>query len=105
MTLTIEKRNDTAVVRPRGSLTGDNADQLRRELCALADWGQVDILVELDQVDSIDSYGLAVFVICYQGLQQKDRQLTVVSDNPHFQKLFALVRLDRRFTVCNSQRL
>ena len=104
MPVTIEKRLDTVVIRPSGDLTAaaENTGQLRQELTALANWGQIDLVVQLDQVDSIDCHGLAVLVICNQILRHKDRQLTVVTDNKAFHELFALARMDYRFSISTS---
>ena len=98
-----EKGNATTVVRPKGIITAANADEFKQELRELVDAGSLNLTIDLDGVDMIDSKGLAVFVVCHQTVSAKGGSLTVVTDNKDLLGLFHVMRLDRHFTVRGSE--
>ena len=59
-----EKAVETVTVKPQGKITATNVDEFRQELLALVESGSVDLLIDLADVDMIDSKGLAVFIVC-----------------------------------------
>ena len=69
----------------------------------LVDEGSLNLTIDLDGVDMIDSKGLAVFVVCHQTVSAKGGSLTVVTDNKDLLGLFHVMRLDQHFTVRGSE--
>ncbi len=98
-----EKLDGKLIVKPQGPITSTNANQFRDELREKVDAGEINIIIDLEAVDMIDSKGLSVFIICHQTLTGKGGSLTVVTDNEDLRGLFHVLRLDEHFTVTGSQ--
>ncbi len=101
---TVENQEDKLIVKPQGPITiSNNADEFREALGKYVQEGNVNIVIDLENVDMIDSKGLAVFVVCHQAVSEKGGSLTVVTDNEDLRTLFHVLRLDQHFTVCSPQ--
>ena len=97
-----ETQEDKLIIKPEGPITiGNNADGLREALSKYVEEGHINIVIDLENVDMIDSKGLAVFVVCHQAVSEKGGTLTVVTDNEDLRTLFHVLRLDKHFTVCS----
>lgn len=97
-----EEIRNQVVIRPSGRITAAGAEEFRRELLRHVEAGKVHIRIDLEDVDMIDSKGLAVFIVCHQTVSQKGGSLTVVTDKGDLRQLFCVMRLDQHFTVCGS---
>jgi anti-sigma B factor antagonist len=97
-----EKKDQTVIVRPTGDITAINAEEFRKDLQELVNAGQIDLMIDLNNVGMIDSKGLSVFILCHQAVSAKGGTLKVVTDNPDLRGLFHVMRLDEHFTVCGS---
>lgn len=98
-----EKLNDKLIVKPQEPITSTNANQFRDELKQQMEAGEINLIIDLEEVDMIDSKGLSVFIICHQALTGRGGSLTVVTDNEDLRGLFHVLRLDEHFTVTGSE--
>ena len=98
-----ENNSDTVIVQPNGKITAANVDEFRQELLKHVESGVTDLTINLNNVDIIDSKGLAVFVVCHKTITGKGGKLTVVTDNEDFRNLFHVMRLDEHFVVRKSE--
>ncbi len=89
-------------IKPVGKITAANADEFRQELLELVESGILNITINLNDVDIIDSKGLAVFIVCHKTLAPKGGSLTVISNNDEFCNLFHLMRFNEHFAVIKS---
>ncbi|MCP4707449.1 MAG: STAS domain-containing protein [Planctomycetes bacterium] len=101
--LETKKMDNTVSVYPEGKITAANVDEFRKGLLELVESGAVDITINLNQVDIIDSKGLSVFIVCHKTVNEKGGSLTVVTDNADFQNLFHVMRLDEHFKIKESE--
>jgi anti-sigma B factor antagonist len=97
------KTVETTIVKPQGKITAANVNEFRQELLTLIESGSVNLLIDLADVDMIDSKGLAVFIVCHKTVTAKGGSLTVVTDNNDLLGLFRVMRLDEHFTVRGSE--
>ncbi len=101
----VEKVDEGSIVRPEGSIVSTRAEKFRDELKKLIDKGEKNIIIDLADVDLIDSRGLSVFILIHQTLATQGGRLTVVTDNKDIRNLFTILRLDKHFVVCSSEEL
>lgn len=102
--LTTEKTQETVIVHPEGKITAANADEFRQELLELVQSGAINLTINLEKVDIIDSKGLAVFIVCHKTVSEKGGSLVVVTDNSDLLGLFHIMRLDEHFTICGPDK-
>lgn len=79
-------------------VTGDAAARLRESLVALAQQGHKRVVLDLGEVDFLDSGGLGSVVAAFRHFQP-DGGLVVACPNPRVQSLFQLTRVDKVLPV------
>ncbi len=88
------------IVRPEGPITAARCEEFRQELQDKVDEGFVEIAVNLEAVDFIDSRGLSVFVVCHKTLSKKKKgKIRVFNASDDLKKLFQIMSLDGQFVV------
>jgi anti-anti-sigma factor len=94
----------TTVVRPQGSLNAANANEFQRELTtAVRSSGNSSLLVDLEQVESIDSAGLMALVSALKLAQLLDQRFSLCSVSPSLRIIFELTQLDCVFEIFENQ--
>lgn len=92
------------VVQPQGHLNAANATEFRRELTAavVANPSAV-VLVDMNQVDSMDSAGLMALVSALNLAQRQNQRFSLCCLSPSIRIIFELTQLDRVFEIFESK--
>jgi anti-anti-sigma factor len=69
----------------------------------LAEDGNHDVVVDLNDARFIDTTVLEAFVTAQEELQSHDHSLAVVADNPYARRTLALTGLEGTLRVCGSR--
>ena len=77
---------------------------LREQICGLVTEGKNNLILNLRQVDLIDSTGLGTLVICYAALQQHGGVLKLTNVSPRHLKLLLLTKLTTVFELFDDER-
>ena len=86
-----ERRRDTVLVRLEGELDQCSAQGVRRELDALlSDPSVRRLILDMKNMDFMDSSGIGVILGRYRVLSQRRGSLAVRNMNPHVAKIFQL---------------
>jgi len=97
-----EQKQETVVVKPARDIVASYVEEFRGELQSLVSQGKTDLVIDLAQVNMLDSKGLAVFMLCHKSVQPLGGKLTVITSNPDFRQLFRVMRMDEHFSVKES---
>jgi anti-sigma B factor antagonist len=98
------EREGIAILDLKGRLTvGQPATALRSAITKLAASGSNKIILNLDDVDYIDSTGLGSLVICYTGLQKGGGGLKLLNLNRRNLELLVLTKLSTVFELFNDE--
>lgn len=92
-----------AVVMLVGELDIESARVLERVLDELTENGPPEILLDVSNLDFIDSSGIAVLIAAQERLGAKDRYLRVRSPKPLVMRVFAITNLTEYLKVDSSQ--
>jgi anti-sigma B factor antagonist len=106
MSLAIEEREREGVkiLDLNGRLTvGPPAGQLREKITALLTAGCNRIVLNLSEVDYIDSTGLGMLVICFTSLQKAKGNLRLCNLNRRNLELLVLTKLSTVFELYNDE--
>lgn len=88
------------VIRPQGSLNAANALEFERDLTtALAQNRSSSLVVDLEQVEALDSAGLLALVSALKLAQSLGRRFSLCSVSPSIRIIFELTQLDRVFEI------
>ncbi len=92
------------VLRPQGSLNATSGLEFERELIsALSQDDGLILLIDFEQVQSLDSAGLITLVYGLKIAHRQGRRLCLCSVSPRVRIIFELTQLDSVFEIFESQ--
>jgi anti-sigma B factor antagonist len=90
----------TTVVQPNGHITAENALLLKQQLAeTVSSMEHSSLLVDMSQVDSLDSEGLMVLISTLTLAQRLDKQFGLLKVSPSVRIVLELTQLDRVFQI------
>ncbi len=93
-------RPQTTVIQPLGSLSAANAIKFQHQLnAAVLSDQNVSLLVDMGQVESIDSAGLMALVSAQNTAQRLNKRLELCSVPHQVRMILELTQLDRVFEI------
>jgi anti-anti-sigma factor len=95
----IQQKGELTVLNLAGEIDVAAAPQLKNVFKSLIDAGKVNIIVDLKDVDFIDSSGLGIFVVGYKSAKAKGGKIKFSSAKPEVIKVIELTRLDKHFEL------
>jgi anti-sigma B factor antagonist len=94
---------ETSLVCIEGDFDFHSSPELRKELTKLAENQTKKILVDLTQVNYIDSSGLATFVELFQRMKRYGGKLILFNLAQSVRSVFEIAKLDTIFHLVNSR--
>jgi anti-sigma B factor antagonist len=92
------------VIQPQGHLNAANAPEFGRQLTeVVASEQPAIVLVDMEQVETLDSAGLMVLVSALSQAQSQNYQFSICSLSPSIRIVFELTQLDRVFEIFESR--
>jgi anti-sigma B factor antagonist len=98
----VEERGGATVVRASGDLDVATSPRLREQVIRLIAEGQSNIVLDLDDVDFVDSTGLGVIVGLLKRARTLGGDLRLVSTRPALRRILELTALDRALPLSAS---
>jgi anti-sigma B factor antagonist len=92
-------REGVAILTLKGRLTVGETTALRKKVDAAAAQGAPRVVLDLSQLDYIDSTGLGGMVICYTALKKQGGGMKLVNLNKRNLELLLLTKLHTVFEV------
>jgi anti-sigma B factor antagonist len=104
LTIRDREREGVVILDLKGRLTaGEETAVLREKLRAEAAAGRKNVILNLAEVDYIDSTGLGTLVICYTSLQKAGGALKLLNLNRRNIELLVLTKLSTVFELFNDE--
>ncbi len=97
--LSCEIDGSRAVMRLVGELDLGSAPRLREQIVGVVDAGVVDLVLDLAELEFIDSSGLSVLVMALKRLRERDGDLRLRSVPAQTRRVLAVSGLDRVFPM------
>lgn len=97
-------QSQMTVIQPCGHINAANAAVLQRQLMAAVSSQQYsNLLVDMSQIESLDSAGLMALVSTLTAAQKLDQRFGLCSVSPAIRIIFELTQLDRVFEIFESR--
>jgi anti-sigma B factor antagonist len=96
-------REGVDILSLKGRLTVGEASAVREKVTAVIATGTVNVLLNLQNVEYIDSTGLGALVICFTSLKKAGGALKLVNPNKRNVELLLLTKLHTIFEVFNDE--
>lgn len=93
------EREGVVILSLKGRLTVGEASTVRDKVSAIAAQGYVNVVLNLENVEYIDSTGLGALVICFTSLKKAGGALKLVNPNKRNVELLLLTKLHTIFEV------
>lgn len=106
MSLEIKEREREGIVilDLSGRLTvGDECTKFRERMRKLTDSGQRNIILNMAQVDYVDSTGLGALVMCYTMLQRENGKIKLLNLSRRSIELLVMTKLTTIFEVFDDE--
>lgn len=91
--------NDFWHVFLEGELDISTADKLKKELHKLVDEDNIDIRLNLEGLDYIDSTGLGVMIGILKRLKIENKEVYIEKPKSNVRKIFSITGLDKIFRM------
>ncbi len=91
------------VVQPSGHLNASNAGDLQQQLVTAVSTQPANVLVDMSQVESLDSAGLMSLVSALTLAQKLGRRFSLCCIAPSIQIIFELTQLDQVFETFENR--
>ncbi len=100
----LRRKEGITIVDLYGRLTaGDSATRLRERIRSLVAEGESRLILNLENVDYIDSTGLGTLVVCFTSLQKAGGQLKLLNLNRRNIELLILTKLTTVFELFSDE--
>lgn len=99
----VRQEGDATVVQVTGRLDASVAPDMKEELQDLIEQGCTKLVLNLEDVNFIDSSGLGVFVSCLRRAATKGGDLRLAEVPEFTRSIFELTRLTRVFNIRESE--
>lgn len=94
-----EKRGDAVIARVRSdTLETENVGLFRSAIGPVMDQSD-DVVLDLSDINFMDSTGLGAMLSCLRAMKAKGGSLRVASLTPEVRRLFDMVMMDRVFEI------
>ena len=95
--------NEFKIVQPSGILDGSTTNKLRREIIDLVENGANVILVDLQEVNLMNSSGIGALVATFKAIHAANAQMYLCSLNEQLQMIFKLTKMEKVFKIFNNR--
>ena len=95
----IDTKNDFWEVSLAGELDVSTADELKKSLHKLVDEKNIDMKLNLENLDYIDSTGLGVMIGILKRLKIENKEVYIEKPKNNVRKIFNITGLDKIFKM------
>jgi anti-anti-sigma factor len=96
------EKSDEKVIKPGRDIVASMAADFRQDLLKEVESGVKRLVVDLDDVEMVDSVGIGVLVAAHNSLSKNGGQMAVSNVSQDIFNLFKVMRLDQHFEVTPS---
>jgi|WetSurMetagenome_2_1015567.scaffolds.fasta_scaffold00479_14 anti-sigma B factor antagonist len=98
----MKKQNGTPVIRLEGNAVGEDARKISERIAILSESDAPKMVLDLSDLEMVDSNGLGVFVYSFKLLKSKNKQLLFLDPRGFVKELFEGAGLDKALPFIDS---
>jgi anti-sigma B factor antagonist len=102
MELRLDIDNGVIIIKPDGNLVASTAEKLKEQVAKMIEKNYPFILLDMGQVEFIDSSGLGACISINRDLAASNGLLVCTGLNDTVRKLFRITRADQKIMVLDS---
>ncbi len=94
-----EINENTLEVKPVGEVDIYTSPELKNKIYEIIEEKNINVLIDGEELDYIDSTGLGVLMGIYKKLQEKNLNIRIINLKPNIYKLFDITGLNKIFSI------
>ncbi|MBI5724727.1 MAG: STAS domain-containing protein [Planctomycetes bacterium] len=98
----VARQGQTAVVRVRGFADMTETGEFQDQLANLAGQPKSLIVVDMSELDFINSSGLGALIACHRTAKENGGELRLVKPKPAVMNVLEITRLNELFHICQN---
>ncbi len=100
----IEEKQNIPIVHINGEIDIYTCPELRKKLCELIDNGSRKLILDLENIQYIDSTGLGTIAHTARAIESENGQIFVISSKNQIKKIFKVSGLEKKnITLCDTE--
>ena len=103
MDITVKFQNENIILRVSGSILGEDRIQLSDQIQELVDNGGKNVILNLQDVDLMDSVGLGMLVALRTSLQRREVKLLLSNVDRSVRSLLLITKLNNVFDLYDTE--
>jgi anti-anti-sigma factor len=97
-------KNVHSTVKVEGNLDGQKSDELMIAVEQQITPGNVDILVDFENVEYISSMGIGTLISLYRDIKEKNGRLIIYGIRDVVKDIFDRTHLNKRLLICDTEK-
>jgi|GEM_PF-1070520 len=97
-------RKSHSIVKIAGNLDGQKSDELMIAIEKQIIPGNVDILVDFENVEYISSMGIGTLIALYRDIKEKNGRLIIYGIKDVVKDIFDRTHLNKRLLICETEK-
>ena len=102
MNITVSESNGKLSVKIKGDIYIDQANELLVTFNDIIEKNPKEVILDLEELQSITSSGIGKIVLLYKELQKKNGVVKIIGVNNTIMQIFKIVKLDKLVTIETS---
>ena len=102
MNITVSESNGKLSVKIKGDIYIDQANELLATFNDIIEKNPKEVILDLEELQSITSSGIGKIVLLYKELQKKNGVVKIIGVNNTIMQIFKIVKLDKLVTIETS---
>lgn len=103
MDISVKYQNENVILRISGSILGEDRIELSDKIQELVDNGGKNVILNLQDVDLMDSVGLGMLVALRASLQRREVKLLLSNVDRSVRSLLLITKLNNVFDLYDSE--
>ena len=103
MDITVKYQNENVILRVSGSILGEDRIQLSDKIQELVDNGGKNVVLNLQDVDLMDSVGLGMLVALRTSLERREVKLLLSNVDRSVRSLLLITKLNNVFDLYDTE--
>ena len=92
-----DKSEDKWIFKPEGDLDIYTSSQFKEEVLKKLDENQVDIIIDGEKLDYVDSTGLGALISILRTMKESENKIYIENVKKNIRKIFDITNLDKMF--------
>jgi anti-sigma B factor antagonist len=102
MEIQIREHGKVQVLACQGRMDAQVSGLLKEHIQEILDQGATKLVLDLKELDFLDSSGLGALVSCLRRVKEKKGEIKLAGLRPEVRSIFDITRVSRLFDICEN---